>query len=449
MSKIEEGSKKESTLTSYIKSLMNTKLASSDTKNMSSLMLAKKDESALESSGKGNNGGGNGQGSSGNSSNNGNSNGGNGNGNSNNSHGNGNSGDKGNDKEPGNGNGNGNNPHNPGGDKLVNPEIFQVTNYINDLSAENEEVLMTSDVDGNYRGVYTYDNNHDLIGVEDLGKIEGKPNNPLYYLKDAMGTVTSITNMNGGIIDSNRFAPYGEPLDPVAKNARLTNSPYGFTGESHDIEGRLVYLRARYYEPGTMRFLQQDTLLGDVKEPLTRNLYIYGNANPLKFSGYNDFYDEVFDLATSMDTAKFQFSYDGKDYIFWAWKGDYLNLGAGAEMGIYTRMVVIGTPTEHWLVDQSLAMPMTLTLNYNGKQIISYGPKKDDPKDQNTDKWWVTGFNPYYQNVQASELTATYTIDFSGKEGMYNKFIESRDYLTNKDKWSISKDNKYLLTFTF
>jgi len=36
--------------------------------------------------------------------------------------------------------------------------------------------------------------------------------------------------MNGGIIDSNRFAPYGEPLDPMAKNARLTNSPYDLRG---------------------------------------------------------------------------------------------------------------------------------------------------------------------------------------------------------------------------
>ena len=49
-------------------------------------------------------------------------------------------------------------------------------------------------------------------------------------------------------------------------------------------------------------------------------------------------------------------------------------------MGIYNRMVIDGTPinqvngtkTEHWLVDQSLAMPMTLTLDYNGKEIISY-----------------------------------------------------------------------------
>ena len=140
---------------------------------------------------------------------------------------------------------------------------------------------MTTDVDGNYRGVYTY--GIDRISAEDLVSIEGKPNNPLYYLYDAIGTTTSITNMNAGIIDSNRFAPYGEPLDPVAKNSRLTNSPFGFTGEQHDIEGGLVYLRARYYEPKTMQFIQQDTMFGDTKEPLTRNLYIYGNANPLTY----------------------------------------------------------------------------------------------------------------------------------------------------------------------
>lgn len=130
-----------------------------------------------------------------------------------------------------------------------------------------------------------------------------------------------------------------------------------------------------------------------------------------------------------------------------------MNLGAGAEK----RMVIDGTPidqvngtkTEHWLVDQSLAMPMTLTLEYEGKQIISYDPKKDDPKDQNTKKWWVTGFNPSYQDKKASELTATFTIDFSGKEGMYNAFIKSDSYLDNIDRWSISKDNKYLLTFNF
>lgn len=45
-----------------------------------------------------------------------------------------------------------------------------------------------------------------------------------------------------------------------------------------------------------------------------------------------------------MNKAKFQFSDDeGNDYILWAWKGDYLNLGAGAKMGICKRMVIDGT----------------------------------------------------------------------------------------------------------
>jgi len=131
-----------------------------------------------------------------------------------------------------------------------------------------------------------------------------------------------------------------------------------------------------------------------------------------------------------------------------------LNLGVGAELGIYKRMVVNGTKKDHWLVDQSLAMPMTLTLYYNGEQIISYDPKKVDrkifdPLRKSTDKWWVTGFNPDHQDVKASQLKAIYTVDFSGKQDLYKYFIKSKDYLNNKSKWSISKDNKYKLIFEF
>ena len=156
---------------------------------------------------------------------------------------------------------------------------------------------MTTDSNGDYRAAYTY--GLEEIGVENLMDVEGKPNNPLYYLQDAIGSVTAITNMNSEVIDSNRFAPYGEALDPVAKNARLTNSPYGFTGEMHDIEGDLVYLRARYYSPDMMRFIQQDTYLGDAKEPLSRNLYAYANDNPLKYvdpSGHMNYFKQTDNL---------------------------------------------------------------------------------------------------------------------------------------------------------
>lgn len=123
-------------------------------------------------------------------------------------------------------------------------------------------------------------------------------------------------------------------------------------------------------------------------------------------------------------------------------------------MGIYKRMVVNGVDKEHWLIDKSLVMPMTLTLDYKGEPIISYDPKEVDPTifdllRKSTDKWWVTGFNPDYQDVKASQLTATFTVDFSGKQGLYNAFIKSDDYLENTDKWSISKKNKYKMTFKF
>jgi len=70
----------------------------------------------------------------------------------------------------------------------------------------------------------------------------------------------------------------------VEKNAILTNNPYGFTGEMHDIEGRLLYLRARYYSPEMMRFIQQDTVFGEIENPLSLNLYIYCYDNPIKFT---------------------------------------------------------------------------------------------------------------------------------------------------------------------
>lgn len=50
------------------------------------------------------------------------------------------------------------------------------------------------------------------------------------------------------------------------------------------------------------------------------------------------------------------------DYILWSWKGDYLNLGAGAELGIYERW---DYSDSIWKVNKSLAMTMTLELSYN------------------------------------------------------------------------------------
>lgn len=154
--------------------------------------------------------------------------------------------------------------------------------------------------------------------------------------------------------------------------------------------------------------------------------------------GYNDSYDFFFDIGTSMDKAKFQFKSGGHEYILWAWKGDYINLGAGAELGIYKRMTVAGYDTPQWAVDKNLAMTMTLNLKDNkGNTIISYAPSDK--------QWWITGFNPAYKNVNASSLTASYAVTFNDST-MYNDFKRSLD--PDEKRW-VFDDKKYIATFTF
>ena len=85
-----------------------------------------------------------------------------------------------------------------------------------------------------------------------------------------------------------------------------------------------------------------------------------------QYAGYTDLYDYAFDAGTLMERAKFRFIYNSEEYIIWIWRGDYINLGAGAEAGIYRG----GGPI--WAVDTDLAMNMAMSLNYQGNNIIIF-----------------------------------------------------------------------------
>jgi RHS repeat-associated protein len=57
--------------------------------------------------------------------------------------------------------------------------------------------------------------------------------------------------------------------------ARL--SPFGFTGEAHDSESGLVYLRARYYDPTIGRFISRDSYA-------SQPAYVYAGNDPVNFT---------------------------------------------------------------------------------------------------------------------------------------------------------------------
>lgn len=130
--------------------------------------------------------------------------------------------------------------------------------------------------------------------------------------------------------------------------------------------------------------------------------------------------------------------------MLWAWKGDYLNLGAGAELGIYYDSILSG----QWSVDKSQAMKMSMALLYADPKtnktstIINYSPGDK--------QWWITGFNPNYKRVNANNLTVSYTVTFTQTmyTNFYNKFGDKNsDYYDSR--WTGWDSKKFSATFNF
>jgi RHS repeat-associated protein len=97
----------------------------------------------------------------------------------------------------------------------------------------------------------------------------------LYYAHDGLGSVRQLLDSTGELEANYAYDPFGVPV--VAGDA---SNPYRFTGEAWDEEVELLYLRARYYQPETGRFITKDPWPGDVWRPATLNPYTYVTSNP-------------------------------------------------------------------------------------------------------------------------------------------------------------------------
>jgi RHS repeat-associated protein len=75
-----------------------------------------------------------------------------------------------------------------------------------------------------------------------------------YYHEDALGSVTSLSNSAGALAQSYTYDSFGKQ---TASSGSLTN-PFQHTARELDAETGLYYYRARYYDPNTGRFLNED-----------------------------------------------------------------------------------------------------------------------------------------------------------------------------------------------
>jgi RHS repeat-associated protein len=100
-----------------------------------------------------------------------------------------------------------------------------------------------------------------------------------YLLPDALGSVRQIANVNGYIIRTQDYEPYGSLLNGSGSG----QSVYGFTGEERDATG-LLFLRARYMQPSLGIFLSRDPWSGDVMQPGSMNGFSYGLGSPVRYT---------------------------------------------------------------------------------------------------------------------------------------------------------------------
>lgn len=107
----------------------------------------------------------------------------------------------------------------------------------------------------------------------------GEKSEYTYYTQNAHGDVVNLTDKDGKVTKKYTYDAFG-----VEKNIdKNDTNAFRYCGEYYDTETGTVYLRARYYNPSTGRFISRDSFAGKLNDPLSLNLYTYCRNNPIRY----------------------------------------------------------------------------------------------------------------------------------------------------------------------
>lgn len=122
-----------------------------------------------------------------------------------------------------------------------------------------------------------------------LHRINHADNSRRYYHFDEVGNTVFITDGAGNMRDQFAVSPYGRILNAASVQ---TDQPFIYRGQEgvmRDGETDLYYMRARFYDADSARFISRDPLNQSVS-PLETNPYSFARANPMMYSdptGFN------------------------------------------------------------------------------------------------------------------------------------------------------------------
>jgi RHS repeat-associated protein len=101
-----------------------------------------------------------------------------------------------------------------------------------------------------------------------------------YPLADGLGSTAALTDSSGAVTATYTYDVFGA----VKSSTGPGSTEFRFAGQQDDPALGYQYLRARYYDPATGRFIGKDPFSGYLTSPQTRNSYAYALNNPLNFT---------------------------------------------------------------------------------------------------------------------------------------------------------------------
>jgi RHS repeat-associated protein len=154
------------------------------------------------------------------------------------------------------------------------------------------------------------------MGSECVSEIVGKKGQKPqihWFLRNPLGSATEKITAKGKLTELAAYEPFGGMSDRAGNDMGR-----GYTGHVEDLDGGLLWMGARWYDPQIGRFLVPDRVWSDVRRPQSLNPYSYVLNNPVNSvdpSGLAPIPIPVFGIAG--------FTFDPEDLSF----GVYVGIG--------------------------------------------------------------------------------------------------------------------------
>ncbi|MBO9563069.1 MAG: VCBS repeat-containing protein [Niastella sp.] len=168
---------------------------------------------------------------------------------------------------------------------------------------------------------------------------EGATVTPYYVYTDHLGSILTVTNSAGTVVEEQNFDAWGRKRNPTnwsyASVPAVSNWLYrGYTGHEHLPQFALINMNGRIYDPIQGRMLGPDNYISDLFSSQAYNRYAYALNNPLSHIDPNGDNPLVIAIIAGALIGGFmkgiQYAEAGKNFWGGFWRGALVGGASGA-----------------------------------------------------------------------------------------------------------------------